>query len=144
LWIADVRRVRKEAPERDRIIQRTARQDGSEVIVAIEGGGRQKDLPNHMKELLSGLTAVKETQPSKDKVVRATPLEPLFESGRVHVQQAEWNDAWAAELRAFPGGKHDDQVDSLTVGLEVLKNRPKPNQDRYESVQRTRDYGGLI
>lgn len=144
LWIADVRRCREEAPERDRIIQRTAEQDGSEVVVAIEGGGRQKDLPKHMQEVLSGVTSVKEVPVSKDKIVRATPLEPFFESGRVHVLRAEWNGPWVSELKAFPGGQYDDQVDSLSLGFKVLKDRPEPGRTRYESVQQTRDYGGLL
>lgn len=36
--------------------------------------------------------------------------------------EAPWFDAFIAELRAFPGGRHDDQVDALSQLLEFAMN----------------------
>lgn len=47
-----------------------------------------------------------------DKVARSMPLQGMLNAGMVCAPQgAQWFDAFAAELRAFPNGGHDDQVD---------------------------------
>jgi len=57
---------------------------------------------------------------NKDKVVRATPLEPIFKAGNVHIPQgAPWVDDWVSEIGAFPFGAHDDQVDNLSTGYAL-------------------------
>ena len=43
-------------------------------------------------------------------------IEPLFDVGHVHVLRGPWNLDWLTEVREFPSGKHDDQVDNLTAG----------------------------
>ena len=35
---------------------------------------------------------------------------------------APWLDAFRAELKAFPNGKHDDQVDSFSQAVHYLRN----------------------
>ncbi|UVK55347.1 phage terminase large subunit [Mesorhizobium sp. AR02] len=52
------------------------------------------------------------------KEVRASLQTAMFEGGRVYFpKQATWLDAFEAELFAFPGGRHDDQVDSVVQAL---------------------------
>lgn len=42
-----------------------------------------------------------------------------FESGAVFLpREASWLDDLPAELLAFPSGRHDDQVDSISQALE--------------------------
>jgi predicted phage terminase large subunit-like protein len=38
-------------------------------------------------------------------------------------KEAPWLGDYLKELAAFPGGKHDDQVDSTSQALEYLANR---------------------
>jgi phage terminase large subunit-like protein len=40
--------------------------------------------------------------------------------------RAAWNVAMIEELRSFPSGLHDDQVDALAGGFNVLTAAPKP------------------
>lgn len=58
-----------------------------------------------------------------DKVARANAVSPLIEGGIVFVprpDQAPWLEAFLKECEQFPGGTHDDQVDALTLALDVL------------------------
>jgi predicted phage terminase large subunit-like protein len=50
-----------------------------------------------------------------------------IEAGSVFVpRQAPWLDKFRAELLAFPAGRHDDQVDALSQGLEYgFTKRPQ-------------------
>lgn len=56
-----------------------------------------------------------------DKVTRLNAVLPLIEGGRVFIpEQAPWLDDFLEECQGFPSVKHDDQVDTLTMGLDVL------------------------
>jgi len=119
LWVADVVSVQAEAPERDRLIIQTAARDGRAVAVGIEKQGAYKDLYTWMRKLLKGKATVRGINAAKDLVARGEALEPIFEAGHVHVLRAEWNDAWASQLRSFPNAAHDDKVASLIGGFEM-------------------------
>jgi predicted phage terminase large subunit-like protein len=121
IYVADVRRTREEAPARNALIAQTAKLDGQGVTVGIESVAGYKDTYTLMKDLLGGHSRVVECKVSSDKLVRAAPLEPVFEAGNVHILKAEWNTAWIDELVAFPSGRHDDQVDSLSGGYELVR-----------------------
>jgi len=123
LWIADVQRGRWTQGERDARIEGVAAVDGPSVKVGIEAVAGYKDTAERMKRLLAGRSVVEAVHPDRDKVARAAALEPLFEAGRVYVKRAEWTEELLAELRAFPGGRHDDQVDALVIAYGLL-SRP--------------------
>lgn len=127
LWVVDVVRGRWSAPQRDRMIRQTAREDGQGVRQRIESVAAQKDTTERIRVELGGGHSVQAEYPSNDKVARASPLEPLFENGRVIVVKGEWNDPWMTEIQAFPNARHDDQVDSL-VAMEKDR-RPDSGAD---------------
>jgi hypothetical protein len=53
--------------------------------------------------------------------MRAQGITPLVEGGRVYIpEEADWLDDWLAEMVAFPSVKHDDQVDSFVMLIDVL------------------------
>lgn len=119
LWVIDVKRCREEAPERDRLICKTARDDGPTIAVGVESVAGYKDTYAHVRETLRGLSIVSPVVPAGDKLVRASPLEPIFEAGNVHLLRGDWNDAFIGELADFPNGEYDDQVDALS-GLYAM------------------------
>jgi predicted phage terminase large subunit-like protein len=120
LWIKDVVRMREAPPSRDKKIITTAIKDGAHVRIAIEESVDSKDAYAYLKETLQGRRMVEAVHPKGDKVMRVTPLEPLFATGRVHVPlNAEWVPVWIAEIASFPYGSHDDQVDNLSAGYRV-------------------------
>jgi predicted phage terminase large subunit-like protein len=56
-----------------------------------------------------------------DKVTRVHAVTPLIESGRVYLpSNAPWYDNFIEETLSFPSGVNDDQVDVLSMGLDIL------------------------
>ncbi len=122
LYIADVKRTREGAKKRDELIKETARKDGVYVKQAIENTIDSKDAYEYISDAIPEISWNK-LSVKGDKAARATPLESIFETpGHVIVQRGDWNDDWLNELLQFDGtGKHhDDQVDNLSAGYEML------------------------
>ena len=123
LYIKDVRRMQEEAPKRNRIICQCAKMDGGSVKIGIESVAGYKDTYTTMKEILKGVSSVIEINVSKDKLVRAGVLEPIFEAGNVHLFKGEWNYSFIEECSEFPSGKHDDQVDALVCAYDMARTK---------------------
>jgi len=120
IWIKDVIFIREEAPKRDEIIREIAITDGPNVRVGIEGVAGYKDAAVTLKRVLSGVRSVIRVNVSGDKLVRAQPMEVVFERGNVNIVRGPWNDLWFKQLRAFPdGGTHDDAVDSMSGAFNM-------------------------
>ena len=63
-------------------------------------------------------------EPKLDKETRVAQVSPLIEAGRVFLpEKAPWLAEFEREILAFPHGKHDDQVDSMTHFLRWAHNR---------------------
>ena len=54
------------------------------------------------------------------KMTRAMPVASQVEARNVSIVQGKWNRAFLDELRDFPDGRKDDQVDALARGFEFL------------------------
>jgi predicted phage terminase large subunit-like protein len=121
IYISNVKRMREEAPTRNKIMIETAKGDGA-IPLAIEVVAGYKDTATQMQDLFEGIRQVTPITVSKDKLVRSAPLLPAFEAGNVSMVRGDWNQDFVSELNAFPSGKHDDQVDALSTGYEYLKN----------------------
>jgi predicted phage terminase large subunit-like protein len=86
----------------------------SEVLVedASTGIALAQELSNSLR------ATVKAVPVERDKISRLYLQQAKFEAGRVHVPRgASFLPELLAELFAFPHGKHDDQVDSITQAL---------------------------
>lgn len=116
LWIKDVARIRASAGERDAFIRAVSDKDGMGVSVAVENSMDSKDAVNNLRTILNGTRSVIPQNIGIDKVARAGYVEPVFEAGHVHILRGSWNLDWMQEVKEFPSGKHDDQVDNLTAG----------------------------
>ena len=116
LWIKDVARIRANALERDNFIRAVAEKDGTNVTIAVEASIDSRDALLTMQTIFNGRCVVKSIQTKGDKVARMSYVEPIFEAGHVHVLRGDWNLDWLNEVKEFPSGKHDDQVDNLTAG----------------------------
>jgi len=124
LWIKNVIRTQKGAAERDDLMRMVMTADGKHVRQAVENSIESKDAYEYLCRAMQGYALDQVPIMGKgDKLTRATPLEPIFETrGHVHVQEGEWNEDWINEIIRFDGlGKtHDDQVDNLTAGYIYL------------------------
>ena len=62
--------------------------------------------------------------PEGSKTERMAAQSAKIEAGHVHLpRDAEWLDRFLLELLAFPCGKHDDQVDSVSQFLNWTARR---------------------
>jgi predicted phage terminase large subunit-like protein len=57
---------------------------------------------------------------SGEKVTRAEPFAVQVNNRNVEMLIGDWNAAYREELRSFPNGKHDDQVDASSRAHTVL------------------------
>jgi predicted phage terminase large subunit-like protein len=75
-----------------------------------------------LREEIAGLKPV---NPTNSKEARARAVTPEVESGNVylpHPVQFPWVADLLSELRSFPTGAHDDQVDAMTQALWELRD----------------------
>lgn len=120
-YVLDVIRDQVAAARRERIIRQTAEADGVPVHVWIEqeGGSGGKESAENTIKRLAGFTA-KSERPTGEKSARATPLSTQVEAGNVKLVSGDWNKAFIDELKTFPVGKHDDQVDAASGAFNKI------------------------
>lgn len=123
-WVLDVVRERLGPRGVRDLIKQTAQRDGKEVPIRIEReGGASGKLASLsiIAEDLAGYSAVA-VKPSAGKAERAEPWAAQIEAGNVRMVRTRHAGALLDEHRAFPNGKHDDMVDSASLGFaEVVK-----------------------
>lgn len=137
LWIAHAVSFRKEGPERNRIIVQTAMSDAPGTKQLVETYGAYKDAAAELTNILKGIRTVTRMQLPGDKLAKASPLEPIFEAGNVHIARGPWNEEWMqqhVEFTGIDGATHDDAVDCSamiyhdtrrpTGGLAMPGNEP--------------------
>ena len=52
-----------------------------------------------------------------DKIARTNAIADIFASGRVWAPNTHWAEELIEEVGSFPGGEHDDLVDSMTMAM---------------------------
>lgn len=72
------------------------------------------------QELRGKIVVEKRNPKGKDKLMRAQPWVNLVEAGNVYMVRAKWNKPLISEMKTFPEGDHDDQIDGITVSYESL------------------------
>jgi predicted phage terminase large subunit-like protein len=72
----------------------------------------------------AGLQGVIPIKAEKDKATRMMGATAKLECGSLILpRSAPWLDVFLAEYLAFPGGKHDDQIDALSQFLNWRSNK---------------------
>lgn len=124
LIIADMVRLRVGPDERDQAIVNTAARDGRACKQSIpqDPGQAGKTQVLYLTRRLAGYR-VRSSPESGDKITRAEPLAAQINVGNVSMLRAPWNDELINEMRMFPNGTHDDQVDALSRAFAELIGR---------------------
>lgn len=81
--------------------------------------------PAIISSLRDEIKRIIEVEPQGTKVERAEACAPLFRAGSIwlpHKSICPWIEDFVNELKVFPNGKNDDQVDSTTQAIEFLDN----------------------
>lgn len=124
-WVVeDVKRGRWGTHEREAIIQETARNDGTRVIIWIEqepGSGGKESAEGTIRNL-AGFTIYAE-RPTGDKAFRADPYSVQVNNGNFALLNGEWNREFLEEHRFFPYSTFKDQVDASSGAFNKLVNR---------------------
>jgi predicted phage terminase large subunit-like protein len=119
--IGGMERVRESPEGVEAIIKATASRDGNLTTVAIpqDPGQAGKSQVRALTRLLSGYP-VSSKPVSGDKVQRARPFAAQVNVGNVMMVRGPYNDALIEEMRNFPNGSHDDQIDGLSTAFDEL------------------------
>lgn len=120
-FIGDMVRIRVSPDERDAALVNTAARDTDHCRISIPQDPGQAGL-SQVKYLVRSLSgySVKATPETGNKVVRAEPFAAQINVGNVVMLKADWNDALINEMRMFPNGTFDDQVDALSRAFSLL------------------------
>ena len=119
--IADVMRLRAGVDERDNALLNTAAMDGRGVKQSIpqDPGQAGKSQVLYLTRSLAGYHVLTSPE-SGDKVTRAEPVAAQINVGNISIVRGAWNKAFIDELRTFPNGSFDDQVDGLSRAFMEL------------------------
>lgn len=103
------------------IIKQTAAMDGHAVQIGMEQepGASGKDVIADYRKELAGYV-FKGVPATGSKELRADALASQCEGGNVKLVRGPWNEAFIAELCAFPRGTNDDQVDGGSGVFKML------------------------
>jgi len=99
------------------VIDQATKHQPQTILIEDIGAGQSlnQDLLRERRPYCAHPVAIK---PKVDKLTRASQHSATFEAGQVHFPaNAPWLDDLMLELMQFPGGHHDDQVDSITQFL---------------------------
>jgi predicted phage terminase large subunit-like protein len=124
--ILDVVRIRGTPHQVEELVVNTAHRDGSRVIVAIpeDPGQAGKSQMAYLTRQLAGFHVISARE-TGSKATRAMPLASQVEAGNVSIAPGDWNQTLIDEMRDFPWGRKDDQVDSLVRAFTTLTARPR-------------------
>ena len=119
--IADVRRIRGTPDEVIELIANTASTDGVGVRISLPRDPGQASLfqVQYLTKQLSGFI-VTDSPEAKNKAVRAEPFASQVNVGNVSMVRGDWNYGYIDELRSFPVGSHDDQLDASSRAFQFL------------------------
>ena len=70
------------------------------------------------------------------KTTRARPVASQIEAGNVTLVRANWNHAFIEELRDFPFGRKDDQVDALSRAFDMLLDIRHSDAEPYDPIHK--------
>ena len=132
IYIVDIVRGKYDFPElKQRMIQLNNAWRGRGLrAIYIEDKASGQSLIQELKRE-SGVSVI----PYKvvtDKVARVNAILPLIEGGRVFLPESSvWLDDFADECVSFPNGNHDDQVDAMTIAVDVL-SRTSVSPEAYD------------
>jgi predicted phage terminase large subunit-like protein len=114
-YLLDVLRKRLEYPDlRRTILSHAAAHKATAVL--IEDAGTGAPLTQDLRR--EGKLRPIPIRPERDKIVRLEAQSAVIEAGHVLLpEKAPWLDDFRAEILAFPYGRYDDQVDSMSQFL---------------------------
>ncbi|MEP7213502.1 MAG: phage terminase large subunit [Acidobacteriota bacterium] len=123
LFLADGFRERIEYPEQRRYVldrMKSEKRTTHAIEKALHGDALVQDIRRGAGGLRAPLKAVRT---EGDKYTRALTWANLAEDGKVIIVRGGWVDAFIEEACSFPGGRHDDQIDAVSLAVKMLSTK---------------------
>lgn len=123
LYLADGFRSRIEYPEQRRYVigrMNAEPRTAHAIEKAMHGDALVQDIRRGVGGLRAPLTAVRV---DGDKYTRALVWANLAEAGKVRIVRGAWVDEFVEEACGFPAGRHDDQIDAVSLAVKMLSAR---------------------
>lgn len=120
LYIAEGFRERIEFPEQRQFVigrMRSEKDTIHAIEAALHGRAFVQDLRRDRS--LAGVP-LRLITPVRDKFTRALAWAGLAEEGKVRLVRGSWIGEFISEAAMFPGGRHDDQIDAVSLAVEAL------------------------
>lgn len=142
-WLLlDVKRVRLDYTDLKRAVIQFKREWQPDLIL-VEKANSGRCLLQELRR--AGYLNVIGSKPRMEKVQRAIGQTAQLESRRFLLPtDAPWLDAFRAEVRAFPYGRNDDQVDAMVQFLEYQMHRPNQVYQSHTRSGRARYNGSTL
>jgi len=121
-FIEDMKRVRALPPDVEKLVKKTAQEDGIGVRVYSEQepGSSGKALVSYYKRHVLAGWRYDGVRSTGSKTDRAGSLVSQTEGKNVYLVKASWNKAFTTEASLFPVGAHDDQVDAAAGAFVAM------------------------
>ena len=125
--VLDIVRLRGSVHEVNQAVLQTARRDGTQVQIGIpqDPGSAGKFMVQQFATLLAGYNLAFSPETGA-KTTRAGPVSAQVEAGNIAAVRASWTHAFIEELRDFPNGRKDDQVDAFSRAFSMLTPTTTP------------------
>jgi predicted phage terminase large subunit-like protein len=118
-YLVDVFRGRLKYPDLRRKLTSLAAEHGAGTILIEDAGVGIALLQDLRRDPPQGMVRPIGQKPEGSKADRMVGQSAKIEAGHIFLpQEADWLDAFMLELLAFPNGRHDDQVDSVSQFLK--------------------------
>ncbi|MGB8042704.1 MAG: phage terminase large subunit [Pseudolabrys sp.] len=118
-YLVDVFRARLQYPDLRRKLANLAAKHGAGTILIENAGPGMALLQDLRRDPPRGMPRPIGWKPEGSKMDRMVAQSAKIEAGHIHLpKQADWLDIFLHELLAFPTGRHDDQVDSVSQLLK--------------------------
>lgn len=120
LYLIHIDRARRLWPQQKAILFSYIQREAIGKRVGIEAVGAWETAASDIREHFKGQVIVQSYTPVKDKLTRALPWLAKIDGGMFFMVEGVWNQDFLDELEQFPHGAHDDQIDAVTVGYEMI------------------------
>jgi len=133
--VLDVVRLRGSPRGVEAAITEAARVDGRAVVIGLpeDPGQAGRHQVAYLTRELAGYR-INSSRETGAKTTRAGPVAAQVEAGNFSLVRGTWNHAFLEELRDFPFGRKDDQIDALSRAFNLLTESGLPSRSLGVSI----------
>lgn len=126
--IRDIKRVRYLPPQVEKLVQKTAAEDGIDVKIMAEQepGASGKAFISYFKRMVLPGYQFNGVRSTGTKTARAGSLVSQASARNVYLVKGDWNVNFLDEATTFPSSTHDDQIDAASSAFIAQTVMKKP------------------